>query len=155
MQKLKFAVSFILYRNKEQKEFMAVMRPDEDKEIGGMWGLPATGFDPKKESPDKAVVRAAKEKLGVEVELMKRLPMVMIQQRKGYDLLLIDYICRLRSGEPDVSKAKTKGTKYVGQLWTDDPKILQKIAESGSICTQVFLNHLGLWPRDKFITKIG
>jgi ADP-ribose pyrophosphatase YjhB (NUDIX family) len=152
IQKLKFAVSFIVYRNKD--EFLVVKRPDEDKEIGGLWGLPATGFNPKEETPDQAVIRGAREKLCCEVEIKERLPLVMIQNRHGYDLLLIDYVCRLAKGQPNVNKSQTTGTKYVEQKWTSNPKILQKISEKGSICTQLFLNHLGMWPKEKFISKL-
>jgi len=152
MQELKFAVSIIIYRNNE--EFLVTKRPETDNEFGSFWGLPASGFDPKKETPDQAAERVAREKLGCEVEILERIPLAFIQKRQGYDLLLIDYICRLKSGEPDVKKANTTGTVYTGQKWTKDPSILKPIAENGSICAQLFLNHKGLWPKEKFITKI-
>jgi hypothetical protein len=63
--------------------------------------------------------------------------------------MLIDYICRLAKGEPDVNKARTQGTIYVDQKWVTDPKVLLKIAERGSICAQLFLNHLGILPLER------
>jgi len=152
MQPLKYAVSVIIHRN--DKEFLAIKRPEDDEELGGLWGLPASGFDPKTETPDQVALRVAREKLNCEVEITKRIPLVMIQKRKGYDLMLIDYICRLAKGEPDVHKACTKGTIYVDQKWTTDPKLLLEAAEKGSICTQLFLSHLGILPMEKLKTNI-
>lgn len=152
MQSLRYAVSLVIYRN--EKEFLVVKRPEEDKEIGGLWGLPASRFDPKTETPDQAVLRASREKLNCGVEVAERLPLVIIQKRRGYDLMLIDYICRLLKGEPDVSKARTQGTVYVDQKWVSDPKVLLKIAEKGSICAQIFLNHLGVLPAERLRTSL-
>jgi len=151
MNPLKYAVSIIVYKN--DKEFLTVKRPSEDR-MGDSWGLPASGFDPKKESPDQAALRTAKEKLNCEVQVIERIPLVMIQKRPDYDLMLIDYICKLKAGEPDVKKAQTQGTVYSDQKWTDDPKTLEDIAEKGSICTQLFLNHLGILSLDKLKTSL-
>jgi len=68
--------------------------------------------------------------------------------------MLIDYECVLSSGKPDVSKAKTKGTKYTTQKWTSDASILFPAAKKGSICTQLFLNYLGKWLLESFVTKL-
>jgi 8-oxo-dGTP pyrophosphatase MutT (NUDIX family) len=153
LQQLRYAVSFIMYRN--DKEFLVVKRPPEDEELGGIWGLPATTFDSKSESPDEAVLRAAREKIGCEIKITRRLPEIMIQQRHGYDLMLMDYECKLVSGEPDVHKAKTTGTKYIDKKWTSDPRAtLEAGAKRGSICIQLFLYDKGLWPREKWITKL-
>lgn len=52
---MRHAVSFIICNDKD--EFLIIKRPESDKELGPVWGLPATNFDPRKESLDDAVVR--------------------------------------------------------------------------------------------------
>ena len=152
---LRYAVSFTVYRN-NNKEFLVVKRPkDSNDELNsGIWGLPATNFDTKKEAPDEAVVRGGIEKLGCKIEPVRRLPISMVQEREDYDLLMIDYECRLVSGEPDVNTAHTSGTKYVEQMWVKDPKILYDAAKKGSACVQLFLFDKGLLKRENFITKL-
>ena len=153
MNELKIAVSFIIYN--EKGEFLAIKRPPEDEELGPLWGLPATNVQLKKESLDEAVLRDAMEKLNCKVTISERLPLAMIQKRQGYDLLLLDYKCDLVPGQvPDVKKAKTKGTKYTAQQWTKNTEMLFEIAKKGSICTQLFLNYLGKWPLESFVTEL-
>ncbi|MBI4175579.1 MAG: NUDIX domain-containing protein [Candidatus Aenigmarchaeota archaeon] len=152
MQPLKYAVSIILYNDK--KQFLVVKRPEEERDLGGIWGFPAVSFDPSMESFDGAVARVGREKLNCEVEPVGRLPITIIQERDGYDLLLIDYKCRVVKGEPDVRKARTSATKYADQKWTSDPGILMEGAEKGSCCIQLFLHDIGLWPREKFRTSL-
>ncbi len=76
MQPLRFAVSFIIYDKK--KRFLVVKRSETDLELDGIWGLPATGFDPLKETFDEAVVRGGKEKLNCFIKPIRRLPLVFV-----------------------------------------------------------------------------
>lgn len=153
-KELRFAVSFTIYKN-GSKEFLSVERPKEDKELGDVWGLPATNFDMAKESMEDAVRRGGLEKLNCRIEPIRRIPVAMIQERYGYDLLLVDYECRLVEGEPDVSKATISGTRYVSQKWTSDPRTLKEAAKKGSVCSQLFLFDKGLLGRKELVTKLA
>lgn len=149
---LKYAVSFTLYNPKNEKEFLIVKRPPEAEDHPNMWGFPAT-MAMIGELPEACLKRAGKEKLGVIIEPTEFVGAIA-QERKYFVLYLMHFKAILKEGEPDVRKAATKGTKYVDQKWTSDPKDLFPIAEKGSICVQLFLHHLGLWPRKKFIYKL-
>ena len=152
MKPIKYAISFVLYNPKNEKEFLIVKRPEGDVEFPDVWGLPATTLQ-EGELPEHGVKRGGKEKLGCEIAATEFIG-AMVQERKDYILHMMDFKVRILSGEPNVSKANTKSTKYVGQKWTSNPEELMAECKTGSCCTQVFLNHLGLWPREKFITRL-
>lgn len=153
MQKeVRYAVSFIIYDPKGN--FLVVKRPKGDKELPLVWGLPATNYDPRKETPEKAVIRGAKEKLNCEVEIFRALPQSMIQDRKGYSLMMMDYECRLIGGTPDVNAARTKGTRYIEQKWVSDLDILVEGKEKGSACIQLYFADKGLMDPREFKTSI-
>ena len=78
----------------------------------------------------------------------------MIQERKDYSLLMIDFECNLIKGEPDANKAATQGTKYVDQKWTSDLNMLIDGANKGSACIQLFLNDKGIFNSKNFKTEL-
>jgi ADP-ribose pyrophosphatase YjhB (NUDIX family) len=115
-----------------------------------MWGFPA-GILEEGELPEKGLKRVAKEKLGkIEIKPIEFVGAIS-QERKDFILYLMHYKAILKKGQPNLKKGLTKGTKYIDQKWTKDSKDLLAIAKKGSICTQLFLHKIGLWPREKFI----
>jgi len=172
MKPIRYAVSLVLYNPKNKTEFLVVKRPKGDVEFPDVWGLPATTLEAG-ELPEHGVNRCGNEKLSCKIAATEFIG-AMVQERKDYILCMMDFKARIVNGEPDVSKANTrrifnknpsvmenlrsspitKGTKYVDQKWTSHPEELMSECEAGSCCTQVFLNHLGLWPREKFITRL-
>ena len=149
---LKYAVAFTLYNPRKENEFLIIKRPPDAEDHPNMWGFPATMLMPG-ELPETCLRRAAKEKLNLEV-VPTEFTGGIAQERKYFILYLMHFKAKIKEGEPDVHKSTAKGTNYVDQRWTSDPKDLFPIAEKGSICVQLFLHSLGLWPREKFIYKL-
>jgi 8-oxo-dGTP pyrophosphatase MutT (NUDIX family) len=149
---LKYAVSFTLYNPSNKNEFLIIKRPADDNEHPNLWGFPATMLKPG-ELPENCLRRAAKEKLGVDIEPFE-FTGAIAQERNEFILYLMHFKAILNKGNPDLKKSITLGTKYAELEWTDDPKRLLPIAEKGSICVQLFLHSIGMWPRQKFIYKL-
>ena len=136
------SVALVLY-NEDRSKFLVVRRPDDDAAMAGHWGFPAAS----KRSPDEpwedVVHRAAKNKLGVEIETVEMIGEDTID-RGGYVLILRDYEVKILSGQPQVPQDVPGVTQYVEQRWTDDVTDLRKSARGGSLCARVFLRSKGI-----------
>jgi ADP-ribose pyrophosphatase YjhB (NUDIX family) len=110
---------------------LLVRRPDDDASLPGVWGLPATSLR-EDESEHDALLRAGREKLGVEVE-----PVAPI----GSEATMRDWSVRIVEGEPEVPQAGD-GTQYVELRW-GEPAELAPAARAGSLCARAFLRAVG------------
>jgi ADP-ribose pyrophosphatase YjhB (NUDIX family) len=110
---------------------LLVRRPDDDDSLPGVWGLPATSLR-EDESEHEALLRAGREKLGVEVE-----PIAPI----GSEATMRDWAVRIVEGEPAVPQAGD-GTQYVELRW-GEPAELAPAARAGSLCARVLLRSVG------------
>jgi 8-oxo-dGTP diphosphatase len=110
---------------------LLVRRPDDDESLPGLWGLPAASLRAG-ESEHDAVVRAGRDKLGVEVE--PRRPI-------GADAGMRDWAVRIDSGEPSVPQP-ADGTQYVDWHWGEAEE-LAPAARAGSHCARALLRALG------------
>jgi len=135
---LKFSIAVALVNPRNRKEILVVKRPEDDDKLPGVWGLPAISLV-KNELPEAAVRRLGREKLDVEIEPIETIG-IKYEDKAGYQLILLEIKCKLLFGKPDVWRAETKATKYVDQRWTEDYSILQKAADMGSLCSQIFLD---------------
>lgn len=128
-------------------EFMAVRRSDDDVSLPGVWGLPAVSLRPG-EAIEEAVLRAGRQKLGVEVEIKCRIGSGRIA-RERYVLDLADYEVSVVSGTPQVPQPDRSVSQYEELKFTADASILRESAQRGSLCSRVFLDTLGVpWQGD-------
>ena len=58
------------------------------------------------------------------------------------------------SSQPNVHEAKTDVTKYVEQVWANDPMIQMPSAKHGSCCSSIFLTDRGLLDRNDWIASL-
>jgi len=137
----KYAVALVIY-NEDKSKYLIVKRPDDDDSLPGHWGFPALT---KKSgmSWEDTVFEAARNKLGVEIDIVK-----MIGEEKSdrgdYYLILRDYEVKVTSGVPKVPQKDTTNTQYVEYIFTDEVEELKKSARSGSLCSAIFLRSRGV-----------
>ena len=111
---------------------LLVRRPDDDADLPGVWGLPAASLTDG-ESPDDAVRRAGREKLGVEVRPLDPL---------GHDGPMTDFRAEIVTGEPAVPQP-APNTQYAALRWGDLADLLPA-ARRGSLCSRVLLRARGV-----------
>lgn len=120
--------------------FLAVRRPESDEDLPGAWGLPAATLRPG-ESHEGAVLRVGRDKLGVELDVVRELDRGSLERPEG-PLRMRLFEARIREGTPTVPKAGGKGTQYVEWRWSG-PERLRESARRGSLCSRLHLGHLG------------
>lgn len=138
---MKKAVALVIWKDAdERQELLGVKRPEDDDDHPGMWGFPATSLDGG-ESWEDAVHRAAEEKLGVKVEIVRELS-IGDQSREEFDIRLKNYEVKISEGEPEVPQPYG-GTQYEDWKWMR-PQEFRKTAETGSLCTSLLLDSRGV-----------
>lgn len=120
--------------------FLAVRRPEGDEDLPGAWGLPATTLRCG-ESPQEAVLRVGREKLGVELEVIRELERGALDRPAGR-LSMRLFEARIEEGMPEVPQEAGEGTQYVRWRWSG-PGRLRPSARRGSLCSRLHLRHLG------------
>jgi len=150
---VKYTVAVVLKNNQDPNEFLVVKRPENDPDLAGHWGLPATTMD-EGELPENVAGRICKKKLNCEATPTRFLG-IMFQKRNSYDIFLMDIEMELKgSNKPDIHQAQTKGTAYTEQKWSKDPLDLMPSAKSGSCCSSIFLTDRGLLNREEWISSL-
>jgi ADP-ribose pyrophosphatase YjhB (NUDIX family) len=119
---------------------LLVRRPDDDESLPGLWGLPAASLA-EGESERDALLRAGRDKLGVEVEPLERIG-DLAEERPDHRIVMHDWAARVAAGEPAVPQAG-EGTQYVEWRW-GDPVELAPAARAGSLCARVLLRARGV-----------
>ena len=133
MERLKRSISFAVFNG---DRVLIVQRPSDDEDLPNAWGLPAASLK-HDESWEDAVVRAGKEKLGVELRVGECLEEGSIA-RTHYILQMRLYEAFIVNGEPRVPQQDASVTQYQDWKWgrTLD---LQPAAQAGSLCCRLFL----------------
>jgi 8-oxo-dGTP diphosphatase len=127
----------------EAGRFLAVRRPPDDEHLPDVWGLPAVTLAGG-ELPEEGLRRVGREKLGAAIEPV-RFVGIRSADRGAYELILMDIEARLSgSGQPDVRRASTAGTRYVDQRWERSPELLVPAAARGSLCARILLEDSGV-----------
>jgi 8-oxo-dGTP diphosphatase len=111
---------------------LLVRRPDDDDKLPGVWGLPAASLSDG-ESPEDAVGRAGREKLGVEVRPLEPV---------GAEGFMTDFRAEIMTGEPAVQRGGTN-TQYAELRW-GELEDLVPAAREGSLCSRVLLRARGI-----------
>lgn len=152
-KQIKYTVAAVVMDKNRPGEFLAVKRPADDPDLGGNWGFPAITLKPG-ELPEDGAHRICREKLNCEA-VPKRFLGIMFQRRNSYDIFLMDIEMELvGSSQPNVHEAKTDVTKYVEQVWANDPMIQMPSAKHGSCCSSIFLTDRGLLDRNDWIASL-
>jgi len=136
LKPLKRAVSLVI---EGPAGVLLVRRPDDDDSLPGLWGLPAASLR-EGELENDALLRVAREKLGVTVELLRPIGEEEAD-RPGYRIAMRDWAARIAAGEPSLPQAG-EGTQYVDWRW-GDPAELAPAARAGSVCARVLLRAVG------------
>ena len=97
MKRLKRSVALVI---EGPRGLLLVQRPEHDESLPGEWGLPAATLRPGEHEKD-AVRRAGRDKLGVEVRLLRPLGQAE-DERPGYRILMRDWVVEIAAGEPAV-----------------------------------------------------
>jgi ADP-ribose pyrophosphatase YjhB (NUDIX family) len=120
---------------------LLVQRPRDDEDLPLAWGLPAASLAVGEEWED-AVRRAARDKLGVDVEPGRALGAGSLE-RSGYRLEMRLYEATLQAGaEPTVPQPVEGVTQYAAWRW-GEARELAPAAEAGSLCSRLYLDGPG------------
>lgn len=139
MKPLKHSVSLVI---EGPGGLLLVRRPQGDESLPGEWGLPAATLRPGEREED-AVRRAGRDKLGVEVRLLRALGDAS-GERPGYRIVMRDWEVEIASGEPVVPQPG-EGSQYESLRWGDATELLPA-AKRGSLCARVLLRERGIAP---------
>lgn len=151
-KQIKYVVAVVLKNKQHPDQFLVVKRPDDDPDLAGSWGFPATSLEPG-ELPKHGAERICREKLNCMGEATRFLG-IMYQKRNSYDIFLMDIEMELTEGEPDVHQATATSTVYTDQKWSADPMDLMASAKHGSCCSSIFLTDRGLLDRSEWINSL-
>ena len=125
-----------------EEGLLLVLRPQDDPEFPGAWGLPAVSLQGE-ETLEEAALRVAREKLGAEVA--EAGPIAFgVEERPGYTLELWVYEGKLL-GRPRLPEPKP-GKPYYAAFRFGRPEELKAAARQGSLCSRLFLAVKGLCP---------
>ena len=139
MKPLKHSVSLVI---EGPGGLLLVRRPEEDESLPGEWGLPAATLRPGEREED-AVRRAGRDKLGVEVRLVRALGEES-GERSAYRILMRDWAVEIAAGEPVVPQ-RGEGTQYQSLRWGEVEELVPA-ARHGSLCARVLLRERGIAP---------
>ena len=132
----KQSVSVVVFDPGDRNRILLVQRPHDDGELPNVWGLPASSLRPD-ESFEDAVVRTGREKLGVELGVVRELNRG-VTSRRDYTLEMRLYEAVISHGQPRVPQPHQDVTQY--QRWTwDTTERLREGAEAGSLCCGLML----------------
>jgi ADP-ribose pyrophosphatase YjhB (NUDIX family) len=115
---------------------LIVQRPDDDEDLPNAWGLPAASLRDS-ETWEDAVIRAGREKLGVELRVGDVLEEGTLS-RERYTLQMKLFEANITSGEPSVLQGESDVTQYQAWKWGSASE-LEPAAEQGSLCCKLFL----------------
>lgn len=136
MDPVKRSISFAVFDPEDPSRVLEVLRPEDDPELPDLWGLPAGSLRPG-ESWEDAVLRAGREKLGVELEVGPELNRGSTP-RSGYTLEMRLFEARVLRGEPSVPQPFPEVSQYRAWKWGPH-EALRPAAERGSLCCRLFL----------------
>lgn len=117
-------------------QVLLVQRPADDEDLPLVWGLPAASLAAG-ESWEDAVRRAARDKLGIDVEPGDVLRAGSLE-RPAYALEMRLHAATITAGEPAAPQPVEGVTQYRAWRW-GDPAGLEPAARAGSLCSRLYL----------------
>ncbi len=139
---MKRSVSLAIYDAEDR--LLIVQRPPDDEDLPDVWGLPAASLR-SGESWDDAALRAARDKLGIEIDGIEWLH-AGSQQRGDAGLEMRLARAQIVNGEPDVPQPDASVTQYVAWRWGTGDELVPG-AERGSLCCRLLLEYEARRPR--------
>lgn len=136
LQPVKDVVACAVYRDAGRDEVLAVLRPEDDPDLPGIWGLPAASKKAD-ELWEEVVARVGREKLGVSLAAGALLAEGE-DRRAGRRIRMRVYEARCTDGEPRVPQPVTGVTQYRSWRWARAAE-LEPGARAGSLCCRLFL----------------
>lgn len=138
---VRHAIALAIAASHDPALVLAVRRPEDDPDVPGVWGLPATTIA-QGESVGAAARRVGAQKLGAPVRLGKLIASGQAQ-RQGYRLHLTVYAAELIQAEPVLPPTPDQGgvTYYKEWRWAS-PALLEDGVRKGSICCKLFLEQV-------------
>lgn len=139
MQVTEESVAIVL--KNEDGNVLVVKRASDDS-FGGLWGLPAATLRDN-ETEEATAKRAARDKLGVEIEVMSTIGDMTVEsddQRRH----LTEYLVQITNGEVKLATRDPSVSRYSEFKYTADPSILIPAAQHGSICSMIYLKDKGI-----------
>jgi 8-oxo-dGTP pyrophosphatase MutT (NUDIX family) len=135
------SVSVVIEHPQQPGRILIVHRPPDDADLPNAWGLPAASLR-RGESHQDAARRAARDKLGIDVDIGRERARGAI--RRGDTLLFMRlFDARIRSGLPHVPQAVPGETQNTDWRW-DALESLRPAAERGSLCCRLALGGYGV-----------
>ena len=136
------AIAVVISAPHDVNLVLSVLRPDDDKDLPGVWGLPATTVRKGEADPD-AALRLGETKLGASLTL-RNLLADGTQGRPDYRLYMRLYSASLANPEPALpSSAEQEGvTYYADWRWALMSSLVEG-AERGSLCCALALRSAG------------
>ena len=136
------AIAVVIPDPRDGALLLAVRRPDDDDELPGIWGLPATTVRPNESDAD-AAARLGMAKLGSTLTLGAALG-EGTQARSDHELSMTLYAAALNAPEPSlpVNAGGDGSTYYDGWRWAPVPALADG-AERGSLCCSLALQAYG------------
>jgi len=135
MKPTKHAIAFVIWDENRDK-ILAVQRPSTDEDLPDVWGLPA-GSLRGGETFEACVIRSGREKLGVEVRIVRLIAEGEIE-RPACTLHMKEYEVEIVHGAPSVPQPVEGVTQYQRWKWAE-PSMLTEAAYKGSLCSGLFL----------------
>jgi ADP-ribose pyrophosphatase YjhB (NUDIX family) len=133
---IKNSIALVIY-NKDRRRLLIVKRPPEDDKLANVWGLPA-GSLKNGETYEDAVIRAGREKLGVELKIIRKIAEGDMD-RDDYTLHMKEYEAEIVKGEPNVPQLIAGVTQYVQWKWGESTELIEA-AGKGSLCCRLYLS---------------
>ena len=129
------AVSVAVHAPEHPGEVLIVRRPPDDEDLPNAWGLPAASL---RDGEDWAAAarRAARDKLGVDLEVTAELNHGMVERAKY--LLEMRLLAGTITGTPHVPQPHDDVTQYTAWRWGRSEDLVPA-AEKGSLCARLYL----------------
>ena len=136
------AIAVVLRNPQDPSLLLAVQRPDDDQDLPGVWGLPATTLRPG-ETYIAAAARLGEAKLGSPLALGPLLAEGS-RQREAYELSMKLYDATLSAPEPVLPAKAVQPGVTCYRAWRWAPKSsLEDGAAQGSLCCALALQEHG------------
>ena len=135
---VKHSVALVIRDAAGPQRILLVQRPEDDDDLPGVWGLPATSLLDGETWRD-AAARAGCEKLGVGLDIQDVVNSGS-RERPGYTLSMRLVEARSDDGVPDTAAAPGRpgSTRYQDWRWGERDEV-RPAAERGSLCSRLLL----------------
>ena len=140
VKEVKYAIFYVIRNKDDSSKILIVKRPKDDNDLPNMWGIPA-GSVKEEETYEEAIVRNGKNKLGVELKVIKLIERGNLD-RGSYILHGEEYEAEIVSGTPNVPQENNEGTQYQDWKW-GTYKDLIEASKKGSLCCNLYLKSIG------------